>query len=84
MSGWAKCSPCGLEFAYDGAFDAHRVGEHEYTYAEGLKLDPSREDGRRCLTVAEMIADGWDQDKHGRWRLPVRPPDDPILARVEL
>jgi hypothetical protein len=49
-----ECASCHLDFGSVRAFDAHRVGKHEYTYSEGAKMDPIREDGRRCLTVDEM------------------------------
>jgi hypothetical protein len=45
---------CGEEFGSVAAFDAHRVGTHEYTYSEGLQMKPPREDGRRCLSVREI------------------------------
>lgn len=51
------------------AFDRHRVGKHEYTYAEGLKLEPPREDGRRCMTVDEMQATGMELNGRGRWHI---------------
>jgi hypothetical protein len=61
---------CGHDFATVRAFDMHRVGKHAYTYSEGARMDPPREDGRRCLTVDEMLVKGWRQDTYGRWRLP--------------
>lgn len=70
------CRPCGEDFSSVGSFDAHRVGEHDYTLHEGLKMEPPREDGRRCLTVDEMEEAGWDKDKHGRWRAPGHPGDE--------
>jgi hypothetical protein len=48
------CTTCGKDFGSVGAFDAHRVGKHEYLFAEGLKMNPPREDGRRCLDTEEM------------------------------
>ena len=75
------CRSCGLDFAYLSAFDGHRVGEHDYTFAEGLRMDPPREDGRRCLGEDEMVARGWHVDRYGRWHSAVR---EPVLARVEL
>jgi hypothetical protein len=53
-------------------FDWHRVGVHEYTYSEGLKMDPMREDGRRCLTVSEMEEKGWEVIEGGYWQDPAR------------
>ena len=66
------CTACGLDFTSVRLFDAHRVGRHEYLYAEGLQLEPPREDGRRCLSGDEMEAKGWQQDARGRWFNPVR------------
>jgi hypothetical protein len=53
------CTSCGCDFASDTLFDRHRTGTHDYTYSEGAKMDPPREDGRRCLTRDEMRAKGW-------------------------
>jgi len=61
------CRSCGHDFASVKAFDAHRVGKHEYTAAEGLALSPPRHDGRRCLTRSEMTTKGWETDPRGRW-----------------
>jgi len=61
------------------AFDAHRVGVHAYTYSEGLKMDPMREDGRRCLTVAEMEEQGWFKDRFDRWKHEQNRPVSPKL-----
>jgi hypothetical protein len=36
-------------------FAQHFTGKHEYTYSEGLKLDPPEENGRRCKTSVELI-----------------------------
>ena len=55
----AFCTSCGRDFTGDSLFDQHRVGTHDYTISEGLKLDPPREDGRRCLDVDEMRKKGW-------------------------
>lgn len=71
MSAWT-CSRCGelvrgqaqhcvaagccLTFASTSAGDAHRFGTFPL--------------GRRCLTVLEMLALGWSQDRHGVWRTP--------------
>jgi hypothetical protein len=48
-------------------FDQHRVGKHAYTYSEGVAMDPIREDGRRCLSLVEMVGKGWEKDPRGRW-----------------
>jgi hypothetical protein len=62
------CRSCGLDFTSVRDFDSHRVGTHAYSYWEGLDMSPPVEDGRRCLTVEEMYAEGWAKDQHGRWR----------------
>ena len=64
------CTACHKDFGSVGAFDDHRVGKHAYTITEGLKMDPPREDGRRCLSVLEMTEMEWHHDKFGRWRTP--------------
>ena len=61
------CTACGHDFAGVAAFDRHRVGKHAFTYSEGLKLYPPREDGRRCLHETEMVERGFTTDKRGRW-----------------
>jgi hypothetical protein len=61
------CRTCGQDFASVRGFDAHRVGRHAYTEAEGLDLRPPRTDGRRCLNSDEMEAIGWVRDRWGRW-----------------
>ena len=61
------CRSCGHDFASVQAFDAHRIGKHAYTYREGLRLDPSREDDRRCRTPSEMLTAGWETNRWGRW-----------------
>jgi hypothetical protein len=63
------CVTCKTDFASVAAFDRHRIGVHEYTFAEGLEFEPSREDGRRCMDVDEMLAAGMEQDARGRWRI---------------
>jgi len=64
------CGACGLDFASVPAFDEHRVGKHDYTFAEGARREPPRYDGRRCLAVSELEDAGWGKDRWGRWRLP--------------
>ena len=49
------------------AFDRHRIGKHEHTVAEGLKMEPPREHGRRCMDVDEMRAAGMELNPKGRW-----------------
>jgi hypothetical protein len=64
------CVCCKEDFASVRMFDNHRVGKHEYLYSEGLRMDPPREDGRRCLDADEMLAKGWQQDEQGLWFSP--------------
>lgn len=61
------CTTCKEDFASVRAFDRHRVGKHEYLYSEGLKMNPPREDGRRCLGIDEMDEHGLARDGKGRW-----------------
>jgi hypothetical protein len=77
------CRSCGLDFGSVAAFDEHRVGEHDYTAAEGMRMEPPRYDGRRCLHPSEMEAAGWHLDRYGRWRLPAGL-EPKLLDRVEL
>ena len=65
------CCACGEDFTALKYFDRHHVGMHEYTYSEGLRMDPAREDGRRCLSADEMGAIGLALDEKGRWTDPV-------------
>jgi hypothetical protein len=62
------CSTCGLDFSTPEDFDEHRVGTHDYLLAEGLRMNPPRDDGRRCLDEDELT--GWRKDQHGRWVAP--------------
>lgn len=64
------CRACGQDFAGLSYFEAHRVGRHDYTLSEGLRMDPATEDGRRCLTVDEMTEKGWALNDRGRWFSP--------------
>jgi hypothetical protein len=66
------CRSCGQDFASVRLFGAHRIGGHDYTYSEGVKMEPMREDGRRCLGVDEMQAKGWALDARGRWSDPAK------------
>ena len=61
------CPSCEQDFSSVEAFDAHRVGTYAYTFDSGLRLDPPREDGRRCLRLDEMTGTGWVIDPRGRW-----------------
>ena len=75
------CGLCKLDFGSVTAFDQHKVGVHAYTLAEGLRMSPPREDGRRCKDTDELTAAGWKPDRHGRWRTPGPRVDD--LYRVK-
>lgn len=63
------CCECGLDFSSVSAFDCHRIGKPAYSFAEGLRMNPSREDGRRCRDNDEMVAAGLELDERGRWRI---------------
>ena len=81
------CTSCKEDFSSVPSFDAHRIGVHDYLYAEGLNMTPPREDGRRCLDSEEMETAGWTLDRYGRWVAPgasAHEERDPILARVTL
>jgi hypothetical protein len=60
---------CDTDFASVAAFDRHRTGVHDYTFPEGLRMDPPREDGRRCLDPEELLEAGMGIDPRGRWRV---------------
>lgn len=63
------CRSCSQDFGSVSAFDAHRVGKHEYTSTEGLRMSPPRDDGRRCLSVHEMEHGRFTRNKYGAWSL---------------
>src|SRR5579883_2762651 len=63
------CTVCGEDFASLAAFDRHRVGRHAYSYRQGLRREPPREDGRRCLDPDEMRKAGLERDGRGHWRI---------------
>ena len=65
-----ECTGCGEDFTSVSLFDRHRVGVHAYTFLEGMRMEPPREDGRRCLGVDEMEQRGWDRRADGRWHDP--------------
>lgn len=52
------CRSCGRDFAGVAYFDRHRTGTHEYSYSEGLALQPPKDDGRRCMNEDEMFEVG--------------------------
>lgn len=54
-----QCTACGLYFTSERTFDHHRYGDHAVS--------------RHCLTVVEMMADGWMQNEQGFWTdIPLR------------
>jgi hypothetical protein len=61
------CTSCNQDFSSVAAFDRHRIGKHEYTCAEGLKMEAPCEDGRRCMTAEEITAAGMELNPRGRW-----------------
>ena len=64
------CDSCRQDFGGVISFDAHRVGKHEFTYLQGLDMDPPREDGRRCLDINELeTSPEWTLGSTGRWSL---------------
>ena len=72
-----QCALCFLDFASVEAFDRHKVGVHAYTFIEGMRMTPARDDGRRCLDTAELLAyvgkgGVFAQDARGRWGQPAR------------
>lgn len=70
--GLNECGSCGLDFTSVSAFDRHRVGVHEYKFSEGQRMDPPREDGRRCLVPSELRDKGFKQNERGQWFDPAR------------
>jgi hypothetical protein len=72
------CTSCNQDFSSVRAFDSHRTGRHAYTSTEGLRMNPPREDGRRCLAAHEMhISPRFSLDVRGRWTLTSDAPDAP-------
>lgn len=77
------CRTCGLDFNSVAAFDEHRVGTHDYLFAEGARRDPPVYNGRRCLAVSELEEAKFERDRWGRWGLPAtRKPH--LVERVNL
>lgn len=77
------CATCKEDFGTVASFDAHRIGVHDYTFAEGLNFDPPRENGRRCLDTDEMESAGFQRDRWGRWNQP-KALEPKLLERVVL
>ena len=63
------------------AFDTHRVGTHAYTYSQGARMEPVRDDGRRCLRLLEMAGVGLQRDSNGRWSTRVEDNARPIPSK---
>lgn len=66
------CRACGQDFSSVGLFDRHRTGRHAYTFAEGLRMDPPVDDGRRCLDLSDMRSLWWEPNERGAWHDPER------------
>jgi hypothetical protein len=64
------CCACKKDFSSLSAFDKHRAGVHEYTFLQGIHLDPPKENGRRCLDEDEFSKVGLFLNEKGRWSLP--------------
>jgi hypothetical protein len=69
------CASCNLDFTGVRDFDSNRVGRYEYAWS----LD--RQDGRRCLSVADLEGAGWTQDRLSRWGHPRRRSKTPSAVR---
>lgn len=96
MSYLNYCRACRTDFASVEAFDRHRVGSHEYTYAQGFEAAPPpgwavyhdpaewapNENGRRCLDPDEMVAAGLELDPRARWRVALTEERRKALARL--
>lgn len=63
-SGRCRCAACGDYFTSTRSFDRHRMG----AYAKPGKWRGER----RCLTVVELLARGWQKSARGFW-LQLRP-----------
>jgi hypothetical protein len=57
--GRCQCPTCSEHFTSDRTFDRHRIGQ--------FAKPGERRGTRRCLTVAEMVADGWVKNARGFW-----------------
>ena len=62
------CPTCREKFNSTAAFDAHRTGTYDLTAPHY---------GRRCLTVAEMVAKGMAKNPKGFWLTPRKNPRKP-------
>lgn len=61
-----RCMECGEYFNSSGTFSRHRTGDWD-----------DRGANRRCLTIAEMVAKGWEKSKSGHWITSRRSPAAP-------
>jgi hypothetical protein len=66
------CATCGEDFGSVDLFDRHRCGEYGPGDYKGDLENWTPEQGRRCLTIAEMQAKGWCLGKRGRWMDPAK------------
>jgi hypothetical protein len=76
MATTSHCKNCGLTFTSVAAFDAHRTGSYGEPIYQVSRTGRSRwvightPPTRRCLTVAEIQAQGMTQNAKGWWMLP--------------
>jgi hypothetical protein len=52
-----ECAECGSDFCSLAAFD-----EHIFSSPSEPTFD--------CMTVAELVSEGWEKDARGRWTSP--------------
>jgi hypothetical protein len=72
-----QCSACGEDFAAVSAFERHRVGKHDRDFS------PEYPEGRRCLSLEELIERGFNLNQHGRWQAPMKDGAAPVdWARI--
>jgi hypothetical protein len=57
------CPTCRQDFGSVRAFDAHRLGKHDYLYSD------KQPDGRRCMSITEIRVQGFAKNAAGRWSL---------------
>lgn len=57
-----QCPACGEYFNRTSGFNKHRIGKFD--------LPKEHIDGRRCMTIDEMVAKGMRVNSDGFWTLP--------------
>jgi hypothetical protein len=70
------CARCGRDFASLAAFDAHHLNVNSKHY-----WSPEHPDGFRCMDEDE-IAERFDLDDRGRYRLPITDEERERLAAL--